>query len=214
MNGMETAYIFAEKNVKSLSFAVDIVDGFSQERSLIGETRVFLKENGLHAFKNQSKYYIFMDLIGDKFTLRIENKYYFDRELPVTISVLDANYPVVSVFLIPNCIYPFPTGSTLIRGRVSDNNNGNPVAGASIKIAGNTVANQSDIKGCFVLYFGALTEDDIDMQNRHRYIKVNNDTKIKLKVKRPNYTSKTETIGKVEEGDTVILKTPVTLDPL
>ncbi len=210
---MADVYIFAEKNVKSLSFAVNITDGFSQERSLIGETSVFLRENGLQALKNPSGYFVFMDLMGDSFTLRVENKYYFDMELPVTISQLDPDYPLVSGLLIPNCLYPFPTGSTSIRGRVSDTN-GNPITGASIKIASNTVANQSDMSGCFVLYFGALTEVDIDVQNSHRYIKVNNDTEIELEVKHPNYKSKTETIGEVEEGGTVIVKTPITLDPI
>lgn len=195
----------------NLSFAVNLYDDFSRQGFLIGQTKVFLKEKDMEAFRNPSGYFIFMDLIGERFTLRIENKNYFDKEIEVVMGDLDPKYPVVNVTLKPCCLYPFPRGSTSIRGRLLDND-GSPISDASINIFQETISNQSESDGRFVLYFGPLTEDDLKIQNSRRYVEVQNSTVIKLRAEHPDYKAKTLAIGEIEEGETKLLTEPILLD--
>jgi len=213
MNSAIREFVFLEEAGHDLSFAVSLVDDFSQDNIVMGETRVFLEDNGTEAIKNPSGYYIFVDLPDNNFQLRIENKYYFARENQVIISDLDPEFPVVSETLIPNYLYPFPAGSTLIRGSIYDQDLDTPIPGASVSIHNTPISAVCDNLGRFVLYFRPLTGDDIDVQNSHRYIKINNTTTLRLRIEHSDYKSKNETIGRIEEGKTRLLTEKIFLDP-
>lgn len=208
---MEKNFILKETLKYSLSFAVALQDDFSKQGFLVGKTRVFLKGKGRDAFKNPSGYYIFLDLTEDSFVVKIENKGYFDKEIEVIVEDLNPKHPVVNTTMIPNYLYPFPTGSTLIRGKVLDNQ-GIPIPYASIQLVDSNITNHSETDGRFVLYFGPLTEDDIKIGDNHRYVVIREETNFMLKVEHPDYKTKIVEIDKIEEGKTKLLAEPVLLD--
>jgi hypothetical protein len=204
--------VLQEQFVTRVSFAVLLQDDFSKEGFLVDRTRVFLREGGREALENPSKYYVFVDLSGTDYTLAVENKYYFAKEVDVAIPGLDPRRPIVAVMMKPNSLYPFPGAATLIRGSITDSA-GAPIADASITVVGSTVSNTSEPEGRFVLYFGPLTEDAIVVSGTDRHVNVGASSTLQLRVEHPSYTPKTVTIGTVEEGTTKLLAAPITLSP-
>jgi hypothetical protein len=199
-----------ESLTSNVSVAVRLRDDFSKEWFLVDKTRVFVKESGREALENPSKYRVFLDLAGASFTVRVENKYYFEQEVGVAIAGLNPRHPLVSVTMIPRCRYPFPRGATLIRGRIVDSAAA-PVAGATIMVTGTAMSNRSEPEGQFVLYFGPAREEDVVLQNNERLMKVLGSTSIDLTVMHPDYHSRIVTVGTVVEGATRLLAASIPL---
>jgi len=65
---------------------------------------------------------------------------------------------VLPVRLIPRNAYPFPAGTTLLRGTVRDVV-GNPVPDATVERVGSTLSTRTALNGDFVLYFSPLQGD-------------------------------------------------------
>ncbi len=61
---------------------------------------------------------------------------------------------VIKIWLKPNPLYPFPSGTTLLRGTVR-NSQGNPISQADIELVGDTLNTRTTDNGDFVLYFPA-----------------------------------------------------------
>ena len=201
-----------ERFIRTVSFAVRLQDDFSRQALLEGRTKVSIRGSNATAVENPSRYHVFTDLTGTAFTVRVENPYYFDREVSVSIPALDPRNPVVAVTMKPKYRYPFPATGTLIRGVVVGPG-GIPVNEAAVNVVGGSITNQSEQDGRFVLYFGPLTEDNIAVTGTHRYVKVGASTTLKIRVTHPSYAPKTVTIGTIEEGTTKLLTTPITLSP-
>jgi hypothetical protein len=141
-----------------------------------------------------------MDVEDDTHTVQVASDYYFDYEEEVILSSLDPKNPVVDIPLKPLPYYPFPPGTTLIKGVVK-NSAGEAVSGATVGVL--TLETQTTEKGEFVLYFTGLREDDIIKVNGKRYVKGNGDQTLTLEVTHPDYTSKQELIEEgVEESKT------------
>jgi hypothetical protein len=204
--------VLQEQFVTRISFAVLLQDDFCKHGFLVDRTRIFLREGGHEATENLSKYYVFVNLNGANYTLTVENKYYFEKEVSVSIAGLDPRNPIVAVTMKPNSLYPFPAAATLIRGSITGSA-GTPVGDAAVSVVGSTVSNTSEPGGRFVLYFGPLTEDDIVASGNHRHVKVGASTALKIRVQHPSYADRIVTIGTVDEGSTKLLGTPITLTP-
>ena len=201
-----------EQSILRISFAVRLLDDFSGQAHLIDATKVFIKENSQTAFQNPSGYQVFMGMTETDVTIRIENKYYFTKEMSVHIPSLNSRNPVTVVTMKPNYRYLFPTASTLVRGVILDQGN-NPVAGAQVSVAQSAVMNESEADGRFVLYWGPLEEDDISVVNHHRHLKIGASTTIQLNVSHPSFQPKTIAIGTMAEGELKLLATPIILSP-
>ncbi len=202
-----------EKFITAALFAVYLQDDFTKKGSLIDQTKVFLLENGRVARENPSGLHVFLNLAGAAFTARVENKCYFPQEVAINVPTLDPRLPLVSVTMKPNYLYPFPVGSTLVRGQVIDSTNG-PVAGATVSAVGKPGNNLTDAKGRFVLYFDPLAEEEITRKNGRRLLTLGGSTTIRLTVTHPTFKNKTLDIGDVLESSTNLLAVPITLDPI
>lgn len=154
-------YIFSCPSDLSLSFAVWVVDDYTQKEPL-GEVRVMLngeKITTVKALKNLSRYHIFSGLPEGTYTLSVKSGFYFSEEKIVdTTSFRDPNEPVVEIILKPKPLYPFPDRATLIRGLLAPlAPEPNLLAGIKIKAisksTGREILGIPDEKGEFVLYF-------------------------------------------------------------
>lgn len=65
---------------------------------------------------------------------------------------------IIRVGLKPCPLYPFPSGTTLLRGTVK-NTQGKPVAQADVELVGSTLNSKTTEDGDFVLYFPAAQGD-------------------------------------------------------
>jgi hypothetical protein len=164
-----------------LSLAVNVLDTFTNARATV-RLLVQLKERPRVApGLNTRGIFSFEDVPNGNYTLitepdRVTADYYFLQpalgnpwpnsfETPVTLPL--PNPPVVAVSLAPNPSYPFPAGSTLLRGRVTQNAGAQPAAGAVVSAQYDqadpadpqnstiavTVETQSDLSGEYVLFF-------------------------------------------------------------
>ncbi len=200
-----------EQTLLQASFAVWLQDDLSGQASLVDTTQITIKENGRWALRNPSGYYVFTQMPETTVTVRVETKYYVLREVSVNIPALNARNPVVAVTMKPNSLYPFPTGTTLVRGIVVDAG-AHPLSGATVSVAGSAVTNTSEADGRFVLYWGPLLEDDISMVSNQRLLSVGGTTVIQLNVSHPPYLPETVTLGTLVEGDLKLMTTPVVLN--
>jgi len=195
-----------EKIATSVSLAVISIDEYTGKQP-IGYVNVFIKSQNLKAIENRSGHYIFLNLANGEYAVRIESEYYFDEETNVKISDLDPLNPVVSIKLKPMPFYPFPPGTTLIRGMVQDSG-GNSAAEAKVEVIGKEVNNKTTNRGDFVLYYKVLTEDDIIIEDNKRFVKGNGDKTVHLKATHDSRT-KTADLEEVEECKTTTLESPI-----
>ncbi len=189
-----------ERRTTKLSLAVFLMDDYSGGMPPCA-VNVSLKEIEEKPIKNPGSYYLFLNLPGDTYTVRVRSDHYFAEESgTINIAELDPADPVVSITLKPDPSYPFPSGATLIRGMVYDSE-GKSVSGARVSVLGIDIWNKTTEWGEFVLYSGDLTEDEIIKEDGKRFVKGNNDSKIiHLEVEYSGVTKTTEL--QVKEGET------------
>lgn len=159
-------YVFSGPSFFSLSFAVWLIDDYTQKEPL-GEVRVSLRDENIKAVKNLSGYYTFSDLPEGVYTLRVESELYFSEERVVDNSFYSGSKePVVEVPLKPKPLYPFPDSATLIRGLLAVET-GLP-AGVTVKaiskITPREILERTDEKGEFVLYFRGPFNGKVDVE--------------------------------------------------
>lgn len=141
--------------ISKLSIAVCLVDDFRPDGEVLGKVRVIIPELKLGAIKNPSGYYIFINIPDGSYTLQIKPEYYIDKEIP-DVRLPSSDNPT-EVKLIPSTLYPFPSGTTLLRGVVKDTGC-NPVSDAEIVVA-SVESTRTSERGEFVIYFPVSRED-------------------------------------------------------
>lgn len=164
-------YVFSFPSSLNLSFAVWLVDDYTQKEPL-GEVRVTLsgeKITALKPLKNLSGYHTFSGLPEGTYTLSVDSEFYFSEERIVnTSSFVNSTEPVVEVILKPKPLYPFPGRATLIRGLlVPPAPEPNILAGMTVKVisksTGLDIRGIPDEKGEFVLYFREIIPGKADI---------------------------------------------------
>jgi hypothetical protein len=161
-------YIFSCPSSICLSFAVRLVDDYTQKEPL-GDVRVTVKGEqitNVKALKNLSGYYIFSGLPEGRYTLSVESEHYFSEEKIVdTSSFVGSKEPVVEVFLRPRPSYPFPDRATLLRGMLATEFDlpSNITVRATSVVTGRETRGIPDEKGEFVLYFREIVKGKADV---------------------------------------------------
>jgi hypothetical protein len=162
------AYVFPFPSSLSLSFAVWVVDDYTQKEPL-GEVCVTLKGKNVptvKAVKNLSGYYTFSGLPEGKYSLNVEPELYFSEEKVVdTRSFIGSNEPVVEIFLMPKPSYLFPGKATLLRGMLAAEQEllSGIIIEAISKSTGRKIWGIPDEKGEFVLYFKEIVKGKADI---------------------------------------------------
>jgi hypothetical protein len=193
----------------TLSVAVSLQDDYTGNQP-IGKVKVFLAGRELKSVKNPSGYYLFLDLAGSEYQVRVETDYYFSEKTTVKLTELDPLNPVVRFKLKPKPSYPFSPGTTLIRGMVHSSD-GNMIPGAKVEVPGKNVSNITTEKGEFVLYFKGLTEEDIIKEGNKRFVKGNGGKTVHLEATHDAKTG-TKDLKEVREGQTTVLAGPIVLN--
>ena len=155
-----------ESSTVALSLAIYLVDEFTQ-RQPIGNLSVSVNDGKLVPVKNPSGYYLLFkpkvlpEDVSEKLQVNVKSDYYFEENLEVQLSALDPKEPLKQIELKPNPSYPFPNGTTLIRGMVVEPPSDAAASGATVEIAEKGLQTKTSSKGEFVLYFLPLTQDEV-----------------------------------------------------
>jgi hypothetical protein len=173
-------------------------------RSSIGKVRVSLAEAEQQAIRNLSGYYVFTDLKNGHYTIQVTSDHYFDeaREVDLLQNSDDPRQAdlVTGIVLKPLPSYPFPPGTTLVKGMIK-NEQGQPISGAMV--VGRGAQSWTTERGEFVLYFTPLTGDDITTINGTTFLTGSKDNLVILKITHPHLDYRKESrVVKVEEGRT------------
>lgn len=160
----------------TLSFAVLLVDSVT-DRQPSGDVTVSLADSPATAVENRSGFHLFLDLDADPVTLTVDggDRYFDERRTiyhsesppdesssdePPVEEVTDASYPVV-VSLTPTPAYQFASGTTRIRGTVTDGpaDDDGTVSEATISLEGFTPTARTTDSGEYALYVPARAGD-------------------------------------------------------
>jgi hypothetical protein len=188
--------------------AVFLVDDYTGNQP-IGGVKVFLEGQDLKSVKNPSGYYLFLDLPGTEYRVRVISDHYFAETIPVILADLATGQPVVDIKLKPKPSYPFPSGATLIRGMVYYPGD-EPVNGALVEIKDKVFNNRTTKKGEFVLYFIYL-DDDSSITNddeKRKFILGNTDQVVTLLVSK-NGKQKECKLESLKDGKTRVIIEPI-----
>jgi hypothetical protein len=162
--GKNDAHVFLEEiKIKPQAVAFNIVDDFSGEN--LTNLKVSIKGKDINPVKNMSGYYVFFKLPAGTYNYIVEAENFekIDKQITVRdndVSVDAVKYAdkIVPVNLIPLPSYPFPNGTTLLRGEVMVEKD-DPIEKAEVTLA---LANNKTRKvkttkdGEFVIYFSRL----------------------------------------------------------
>ncbi|MGR9053271.1 MAG: carboxypeptidase-like regulatory domain-containing protein [Gammaproteobacteria bacterium] len=202
--------------VSTVSLAVWLVDDFSRTNRILGDVEVSLEDTQAKPIRNHSGFYVFTDLVSGSSVVRIRSKFYLEEDRPLDVPLADALNPLLSITLKPNRLYPFPSGVTLIRGRIKEEN-GNPLSGAQVTLfglSGRQIKTRATNDGRFVLYITGLTEDDVTATSNGRVLITDSERfpfRFRLKTTHAGYRAKNTYIKDIREGKTLMLENPIIL---
>lgn len=195
---------------RGLRLIVDLKDNFTGSKPVCNIQVVF-EDHTIKMIKNLSGYYLFFKVPAGAFHLRFQSEYYFTREDDVNIPELEpgTKHPVTTLTLHPKPCYPFPSGTTLIRGMVQDSQ-GNWLPGAIVRIEETTIETLTTARGEFACYYTGLGGDDVVVIDGKRYLKGGAAGTIPLRV---SYHSLSGGVGltDVPEGEVTVLTSPIIL---
>ena len=186
-----------ESQTNYLSLAISIVDSYTKEQP-VGTLTFYLNNENLQPIKNNSGYYLFLNLHEDNYTLWVHSEFYFDTSFDVQLSSLNPLNPLIEIELKPTPSYPFPSGATLIRGTVLDSTK-RTIPNAIVEIREKDIKSLTSQKGEYALYFPPLKKDEVVKENGKRYVKTANGKKICITASLGKQTGKV-TLDGVEEG--------------
>ncbi len=153
----------------TLSLAVEFEDEYAPHLKPKGELFVTLR-GGIYALTqhqtNRSGYYLFCDVPDGSYTLETKARYYLDESLPVNVPMPDLRDPAVKITLKPHPLYPFPDGSTLIKGIIRDPD-GNILPDTLIEVRRRTETTRTTAEGTFVLYFKDIETGQVRLEITH-----------------------------------------------
>jgi hypothetical protein len=142
--------------------------------------------------------------------IRVESGYYFDVDREIEISQLDPKHPVETIRLQPEPCYPFPGGTTLIRGMVQDSQE-NWLAGAEVSTTVPAFDTLTAAGGEFVCYYTGLKDEDIVIKEGKRYLKGGEGGIIPLRVLYNSLSGGVDLTG-AAEGEVTVLASPIILN--
>jgi hypothetical protein len=195
---------FDSSSQTKLSLAILPYDDFTGQittRKLAVSTKGTRNE----AVLNSTGYYLFLDFENDinggdenHLTIAVDSEYFIPFEKLINLKEMienDINFqrnPVVEVRLKPNAAYPFPPGTTLIRGVVFDSDSKEPVPEAQVQLDDRNLVTTTDENGEFLFYFSELMASDIIQkqvpdQGSKKFIRMGTNHMFKLIVKSEKY---------------------------
>jgi hypothetical protein len=190
--------------VTRLSLVVHIGDSLFPAGRPMGPVRVSLLPGGQGPIYNLSGAPCFLDLPAGTYQLVVEGEHYFPESQSVTLPLGDPLHPLLEVQLMPLPSYPFPPGTTVVRGMVHEDPD-TPVAGAGVEVPGEGVRTRTTNRGEFALAWPPLPPSRVIVERQdgvtRRYVQNDHGEKeLRVEITHPDYRQEVVTITELEEG--------------
>lgn len=143
--------MFLEQLKTKLAAVITLTDELTPDQSVIGD--VFLQAATREKpVKHEAGRFVLLNAAG---ICRITygGHFYQTGSLDIDISSLNSQSPLVNISLTPKSNYPFPEGTTLLRGKVVKADDNKPVAGAFITVQNRPENTVSEADGSFYIRF-------------------------------------------------------------
>ena len=116
-----------------LSAVVQLIDGFSQAPAVGFQPRFLLNQKPFMPLAKPQAFYAFSDLDDGDYRLTALAPQFFAQEVAFRVPLrLPLAAAIVPCCLAPSPLYPYPPGTTLIRGQVLQAGTRLPLAGVSV----------------------------------------------------------------------------------
>lgn len=116
-----------------LSAVVQLIDGFSQAPAVGFLPRFLLNQKPFLPLAKPQAFYAFSDLDDGDYRLTALAPQFFAQEVAFQVPLrLPLAAAIVPCYLAPSPLYPYPPGTTLIRGQVLQAGTKSPLAGVSV----------------------------------------------------------------------------------
>lgn len=149
-----------------------------------------------------SGYHVFLDREEDAVTVAVDGgDRYLAEERTINLSTHDPA-DEVTFELHPAPAYRFPSGTALIRGRVTDNAD-DPVASATVSVTGLSRTAQTDARGAFVYFFTPGSDGQVVERGDRKVIEIGGGDPT-VEATHPDH-GETSTSTEVEEGSTAVV---------
>jgi 5-hydroxyisourate hydrolase-like protein (transthyretin family) len=119
--------------LSELSAVVQLIDGFNRQPA-VGAAPIFLLDSKVcRPLLKPQAFYAFSDLEKGEYQLSIENEIFFSQQIVLNVPMaLPLAEGIIPCTLQPNPLYPYPIGSTVLRGLIRQTGNGQPLAGVTV----------------------------------------------------------------------------------
>lgn len=149
--------MFLEQLKTTLAAVITLKDGLTPDENVIGD--VFLEAaTRLTPVKHGASRFVLVNATGIC-PVTYGGHFYRTGSSNIDLSSLDLQSPLVNIHLIPKANYPFPEGTTLLRGKVVDTVRNKPIAGAAITVQGRSENTVSEDDGSYCIRFDGITSD-------------------------------------------------------
>lgn len=159
-----------ENRLTKVSLSIFPKDSFTGE-AIIGDYQVYINESQNSILKDKIGYILFLDLdlANWDHKIIIESKYYIKRNKLINIretlkisNKSNIAIPKYTLSFRPKVNYPFPKGTTLIIGLVTNKMSNQPVPGVYLKKGNKTVA-ITDNNGKFAYFIKNMVNNEKDV---------------------------------------------------
>lgn len=116
-----------------LSAVVQLIDSFSQAPAVGIKPQFLLNQKPCVPLAKSQGFYAFSELADGDYRLTTIDPLFFEQQVdfkvPLRLPLADA---IVPCYLAPSPLYPYPVGTTLVRGQVRSTTTRQPLAGVSV----------------------------------------------------------------------------------
>lgn len=162
--------IFLERIAKRLTMAVLPKDTITPDGKVIGDVFFqFPKTSGIRRsiIKHSTGYFLFIDFPDGVYNVTVRGNYYKQEDFLLDTKTFLADQPYQDIYLTPLSNYPFPTGMTILKGKIVDKDY-RPLSEALITIESRDENAISEDMGGFFIEFKNIAEDENIILNINR----------------------------------------------
>lgn len=155
---MADRFIQLETRVRVPSAALVMIDDFS-DALIAGSIKFLVDDQSASPILNRSGYFVFFGLSPGVHNVRVRAEG-FQEEVMTAVVRADQKAEIRAIRLRPLPSYPFPNGTTILRGEVFETGTELPLAEVAVSLAirGKELSTVTTLKGEFVIYLARLTD--------------------------------------------------------
>lgn len=151
--------IFLENRQSRVTIVIILRDELQPDKIAVGE--LFLKVPGMKRLplQHRSGCFLLRDVAKGKYTITFGGERYQEDNIVIDTRTVNLARPLVELVLKPKAQYEFPSGMTVLKGKIIDAAEGRPILGVAMTITNRTERAISDDRGDYFIIFSGVASD-------------------------------------------------------